>query len=196
MACNLGALVESPTSTQSSSVHQASRQAGEQFNAVVRIDAQPGGKKFQGVWLERDDGERWVAAYRPEPWLKEFEGRRVRVTGWVYQPQGQAISATHFRIETLRLAGPEAAADAQVVAVLAERRLSGTFQNRVGEPGTKLTGESYGVFAADDGVVYLLANDPEDGRPGRAASVRARVVELSPYVAHRGGTYLWVLKVE
>lgn len=207
VACNPAAPVEAPVSGEPSPAAPREAEAKppaaaaptddakqpEGFAAVVRVDAKPGGKKFQGVWLERDDGERWVVAYRAEPWLVAFEGRRVDVTGAVYQPTGQAILATHFRIETLRLAGPES--DAEFVAALAELRLSGTFKERVGESGTKLEGERYRVFEADDGAVYLLANYPERGEPGVAATVRARVVELSPYTAHRGGTYLWVLDV-
>ncbi|MCY1009770.1 hypothetical protein OV079_30250 [Nannocystis pusilla] len=167
----------------------------DEFTATVRVDAEPGDKKFQGVWLERDDGVRWVVAYRPEPWLAAFEGQRVQVTGAVYQPEGQAILAPHFRVETLRLA-PGATTDAPFVAVLAERRLAGTFQERVGGPGTKLEGERYLVFEADDGTAYLLANAPAGGDSGRAATVKARVIEMSPYVARRGGPYLWVLDVE
>ncbi|MFY0540567.1 hypothetical protein [Nannocystis pusilla] len=120
----------------------------------------------------------------------------MQVTGTVYQPQGQAIMATHFRVETLRLADPDATTTAHVVAVFAERRLAGKFQERVGGPGTKLEGERYLVFEAEDGTAYLLANVPVGGEPGRAASVKARVIEMSPYIARRGGTYLWVLDVE
>lgn len=37
---------------------------GPERRATVRIDPAPGGKQFQGVWLELEGGARWVIAYR------------------------------------------------------------------------------------------------------------------------------------
>jgi len=59
---------------------------------------------------------------------------------------------------------------------------------RVGGPGTKLAGERDLVFEAD-GTAYLLAKVPVGGESGRAATVKARAVEMSPY-AVRGAEVL------
>lgn len=72
--------------------------------ATVRVDAQPAGKKFQGVWLELADGARWVIDYRPRlPW-RSFADREVLVTGGCYEPFGQAITAPHVRVDRMRFA--------------------------------------------------------------------------------------------
>jgi len=177
----------------------AAAPAAGSFEALVEIDAAPGYKAFQGVWLVRDDGERWVVAYRPEPWLREFEKQRVRVTGERYTPEGQAIMVPHFRVHTLKRVegnGQDPAPGADILEVGPEQRLEGVFEDRVGAPGTKLEGEPYRVFAASGGKEFLLANTPEDVKIGQKTTIRARAVELSPYVARRGGPYLWVLEAD
>ncbi|MFT3775729.1 MAG: hypothetical protein QM820_61060 [Minicystis sp.] len=166
----------------------------ERFEAVVRVDAQPQDKKFQGVWLERGDGEKWVVAYRPEGWLRGFEGKRVSVAGERYEPQGQAIMATHFRVHTIRVLDERAVDAPFFVEVGPERKMAGRFVERVGEKGTKLEGEKYTVFEADDGVAYGLANAVE-ATAGVRVRVRARPVVVSPFVARRGGPSLWILDV-
>jgi hypothetical protein len=166
----------------------------EAFDAKIAIDAQPGGKKFQGVWLERDDGERWVVAYRPLGWLRAFEGERVHVTGERYQPHGQAIAGTHFRIATLRVVDPSLGA--MFVEAGPERTYLGAFVELVGDPGTKGEGERYHVFDAEGEDRFLLANVPEDLVVGRPVTVKARTMAYSPFVAHRGGPMLWILEVE
>jgi hypothetical protein len=192
LACGPAGPLETPLATTPAEATPSEDATVQEFEAVVRVDERPGGKKFQGVWLERDGGERWVVAYRPEGWLRAFEGRRVRVTGEVYQPFGQAIAATHFRVATLRIVGQEP--DAHLVSAGPARALVGEFAERVGAPGTKLEGERYTVFVAG-GTEYLLAGAPEDARPGARVKIEARAVEPSPYAAHRGGEHLWVLTV-
>jgi len=170
----------------------------ESFEATVQIDPKPGDKAFQGVWLAREDGERWVIAYRAEPWFQPFEGQRVRVTGERFIPEGQAIMAPHFRVDTLRRVD-EGKADpsaSPVIGLGPEQQLEGVFEDRVGAPGTKLEGEPYRVFTASGGESFLLSHAPEDAQPGRRVLIRARAVELSPYMARRGGPTLWVLEVE
>lgn len=167
--------------------------AAESFEARVEIDPKPGYKAFQGVWLARDGGERLVLAYRPEPWLKSFEGQRVRATGERYVPEGQAIMAPHFRVHTLALVDTKDAMG--IINVGPEQEIEGAFEDRVGAPGTKLEGEPYRVFQAEGGEAFLLVNTPEGAQPGKKTTIRARPVDLSPYVARRGGPYLWVLEV-
>ena len=52
--------------------------AGEGIEGTVRLAVATHGKQFQGVWLERPDGERLVLSYRADDWLKSLDGRAVR----------------------------------------------------------------------------------------------------------------------
>jgi hypothetical protein len=93
------------------------------FDATVRIDDAPAGKRFpfQGAWLVDDDGQRWLAADSPEPWLEPFADRRVRVIGQREQPPEAPDKAPRVRIESLRLATEQPDPSASLVEVKAER---------------------------------------------------------------------------
>jgi len=164
------------------------------FTATVRIDQEPGSKRLQGVYLARDDGESWVVAYRPHPWLVPFEGREVEVTGETYVPEGQALLATHFRLETLRLVDPLCGVDPIALGPITV--LEGRLVARSGEPGTKSEGQGWTVLEVA-GVDHELFNPSAVGEEdGAEIVVRARPVERSPVVTHRDGRWLWVLKAE
>lgn len=164
----------------------------EAFDATLRIDAAPGGKAFQGVWLERDDGSRWLIAYRAYGYWKPFEGKRVRVSGQRYLPQGQSMAGQHFRVETLT-ADPNAMTE--FVRVAAERTFYGTFEQEMMPVGSKMAGTAIDAFSSA-GVRYQLANVPKDKpAPGTKARVTAREVERSPFMAHTGGKHLWIIDI-
>lgn len=189
--------VRAPVTSQADPEQSAEEVRVDQgFEAVVQVDAEPGGKKFQGVWLEREGGARWVVAYRPEGWLVGFQGRKVQVTGETYAPEGQAIAATHFRVETLRVAeagrglGP-------LLAVGPERALVGEFKRRTVSRGAMNEGQQYLTFAAEGGATYLIEGASAEVREGVPVRIVARVVEPDwSYTARRGGDYIWVIKVE
>ena len=165
------------------------------FGATLSIDEQPGGKRFQGVWLDGDDGVRRVIAYRADPWWQPFDGRRVEVEGTPYEPRGQAIMAAHFRVEALRVVEPST--EVALVSITGERELFGSFFEATWPKGTKLAGETRTVFRSEDGETYELYRLPEPHPPlDRPVRVSARLVELSPFVAHVGGMHLWVIAVE
>jgi hypothetical protein len=164
----------------------------ETFRATVRIDAQPAGKMFQGVWLERSDGERWLIAYRPWEYWTPFQDKQVDVTGERYQPEGQSVSAVHFRLDRLTI---DTAAMTSLVRVERERGLTGVFLvDKGGPPGSKMAGYATSYFRSDDGERFLLANAPQV-TPGTPVRITAREVELSPFSAHQGGRHLWVIDV-
>ncbi len=79
------------------------------FDAVYQVAPQPAGKRLQEVVLLRDDGERWIRAYRPVPDEFQYQGRRVRVTGRPYTnpPTVQSVDATHFALDTIEVAPGE-----------------------------------------------------------------------------------------
>jgi len=161
------------------------------FEATVEIDAKPGGKKFQGVWLVTKDGQRQVISYRPHGWWRAFEGRRVEATGEPYAPRGQAIAAQHFRVDKLRIVTPTP--EDSLVSVSGELELHGAFKTHTWPAGTKLEGETMTVFAADDGTRYWLHHLPSPAPPlDSRVTVRAHQVEPSPFAARAGGRYLWV----
>jgi hypothetical protein len=167
--------------------------AGNEFEATLRIDKKPGGKKFQGVWLERDGGSKWVISYRPEPLWRSFEGQRVRVRGTTYQPPGQAINATHFRVERLVLAAGDAQANQVIVEVGAESTYTGVFREHSWPAGSKLAGEKTRVFVSGT-ESWFLQNSVDGVELDKNAVVVAREVVLSPYVARPGGRFLWILE--
>jgi hypothetical protein len=166
----------------------------EELDARVEIDATVGGKNFQGVWLVGDGDERWVISYRAEPWLREFEGLRVHASGRRYSPEGQAINATHFRLESMRVLDPTLGA--LFVEVGPERTMLGEVHEQVGADGTKSAGSRWHVFASETDGSFELLNTPDDLVVDRRVGVRARSIVLSPYAAHRGGPMLWVLDVD
>jgi hypothetical protein len=168
--------------------------AMQTLRATLTIDEQPGGKKFQGVWLDADDGIRRVISYRADPWWQPFDGLRVEAKGRSYAPKGQAISAAHFRVEELQVIDP--GPDDALVSITAERELLGSFALATWPEGSKLAGDTRKVFHSDHGVAYELHRLP-DSAPTLDQRVRitARVVEPSRFAARPGGPWLWVLEV-
>lgn len=165
----------------------------EEFTATVRIDAQPGGKRFQGVWLERDDGERWVIDYRPRDCWRPLEDLQVHAIGSTYTPPGQAITATHFEVSMLTVIDPSP--EARLVAVGPEKTLSGTVLTESGSAGSKSEGSSWLVFRSEDGVSRTLYNPSMLGTLTGSVTLTGRSVELSPYAAHIAGPQLCILTV-
>lgn len=162
-----------------------------EFTATVRIDPRPGGKKLQGVWLEREDGERWVIDYRPRDCWLPLQDIAVTATGERYEPQGQAISAPHFRVSVLRVL--KVTPEAGLVAVGEEQTLTGTLLTAAGEPGSKSEGSTWTEFKDADGPVWPLYNPSALGELTGAVTLTVREVELSPFSAHIGGPQLCIL---
>ena len=160
-------------------------------SGVIEIDPQPGGKKFQGVWLVQDDTSKLLLAYRPYGWLKAFEGETVRVSGERYQPEGQSIGADHFRVFEIKVSG-EVASQLWISAGREVTR-EGTFSVQSGEPGSKMADDAWMTFSAG-GLSYQLANSG-DWKPG-AAKVTGRPIERSPFTAHMPGPTLWVIEAD
>ena len=169
-------------------------QTPQTFEATLRIDASSGSKQFQGVWLERDDGERWVIDYRPRDCWRPLEDQRVHATGHTYTPRGQSISATHFEVELLRLITPRP--EARLVAVGAKRTLTGSLQRETGMVGSKSEGSSWTVFQTHEGARWALYNPSAVGTRTGPMTLIGRMVELSPYSTHRAGPQLWVLRAQ
>lgn len=168
------------------------REPVEHVEATLRIDAAPGAKRFQGVWLELADGTRWVIDYRAHELWRGFEDQQVAVTGRRYTPLGQAIRATHFEVETLRFARPPSHA-APYRAIGPQRLLRGTFVEHVWPAGTRRAGDTERRFATDDGQIYELANATSEAGP---VAVTARVLEPDPsYAATTGTPRLFVIRV-
>ncbi len=182
----------SPEPAAASPLRVAKLAPGDGFEATVRIDAQPERKGFQGVWLERADGERLLLEYRPVAWLRPLAGRTVRVTGATYVPPGQAIMATHFKVDTLWVLGDPS--EVPFVGFGPETTLSGKFGLTLPPPGAKNDDEWYQTFVTPDGARYLIERAAHDISDGAQVQVRVRAIEPSPTdAARRGGDWLWVL---
>lgn len=169
-------------------------EAQQEFVATLRIDAQPGGKQFQGVWLERDDGERWVIDYRPRACWRPLEGLRVSAVGSTYMPPGQAIYATHFEVSMLQVVDPTP--EAQLVAIGPEQTMTGTLQTATGSAGSKSAGSSWLVFKSDAGTSWTLYNPSALDVTTGSITLTGRMVERSPYSAHTTGPQLCVLSAQ
>ena len=159
------------------------------FVATVRIDAQPGGKRFQGVWLVHGGAE-WVVDYRARELWQPFDGLEVRVTGetWTPDPRAQAIQAQHFKVARLEVADPAKAK--RFRAIGPERELSGVFVHKRVPAGAKGAGASPLYFEEKDGQRYeVIGGEHGSG----AATVVARDVEINPtWAATTGGPFLWI----
>lgn len=162
------------------------------FTATLTIDAEPGGKRFQGVWLREENGKSWLVAYRKrEPWTW-FEGQQVEVSGRPYSPdpRAQQILADHIHVVSLRLTEQAIEAGADPIGLGPSTEMTGTFTQHTGKAGSKIEGQTWTTFEVEgQGMPYQVRN--ADGREGEQ-TIRARVVSRSPYVARMGGDEIWV----
>ncbi|WP_197041292.1 hypothetical protein [Chondromyces apiculatus] len=153
---------------------------------------------FRGVLLRRDDGSEWVIAEGAETPLHAMDGRRVRVEGMAYEPEGQALVLRHLRVAVLTIA--DLKEDAPYVEVRSEERLEGKFEPFTYPEGTKLAGERTILFIAAGGERFHVAHMPlkerEERLLGRALTVVGFRVEPSRFIARPGGPYLWIQDIE
>ncbi len=164
----------------------------QQLEATVRVDAAPSAKHFQGVWLELADGARWVIDYRATEIWRGFADQAVTVTGHRWEPQGQAIHATHFRVATMRFAAPPSHA-VPYRSIGPVQLLRGSFVEHVWPAGTRRAGDVEQQFRTDDGDSYDLAGGPTEAGP---VAITARVVEPDPsFSATTGAPKLFVIRV-
>ncbi len=157
------------------------------FRATLRIDAEPGPRRFQGVWLEHGD-KRYLVDYRKRELWTTFDGLAVDITGHCFEPFGEAVGATHFAIETLAVADRKASR--RFHGFGPEQTLTGSFVTETGAPGTKLEGSALAYFEADGKRRALAGGESGEG----GATIIARVVEINlAYAATTGGEQLWVI---
>lgn len=159
--------------------------------AIVRVDAEPGGKRFQGVWLDFGNDTRWVIAYRPHDIWKQFADTQVVVTGHCYTPFGQAIHATHFHVDTMR---PVDRKDARrFLAVHPERLVRGEVVVAEAEVGSKAALSTLHQFREDGGATWWVAGSDARLTVGRRITAQVREVEISmSWTATVGGPHVWI----
>lgn len=165
--------------------------------AIVRIDAQPGGKRFQGVWLEFAEDTRWVVDYRANELWKPFEDHEVIVTGycWAPDPRAQSIGATHFHVERMRFLQPKMGRG-PLLEIGPEVALRGAFRAQPFPPGSKLAGSSQTKFDAESESYGLQGASVALPAMGTRVLVIARGVEPDmSWTAQTGGPKLWILDV-
>jgi hypothetical protein len=164
--------------------------------ATVRIDAAPGGKAFQGVWLEFAADKRWVTDYRARELWKPFENREVLVTGTCYRPFGQAITATHFRVDRMRFVKPERG-HALILELGPEQMMKGSFVLHQFPPGSKRADSPMVMFRDEGGTEYIIAGASGDvPAVGTAARIKTReVVPDLSIMAQTDGPNIWILDV-
>ena len=152
-----------------------------------------GGKKFQGVWFVTSDGNKKLVAYNTRSVWAQFEGKAVSVNGADYIPNGQAITADHFRIDHLKVTNAQ---DATLyVSAGPETKMQGTMYLNTGEPGSKMADSTWWVFSSG-GLQYQILNDGGWRLEKPEVTVTAHRVERSPFSAHMPGPSLWVTKLE
>jgi hypothetical protein len=162
-----------------------------EHRATVRIDPEPGAKHFQGVWLEFSERRRWLIDYRARDIWRSFADRTVLVSGHCYEPFGQAIAATHFAVEHMRLV--DRVPDVPLTEVGPELILRGALAVHAHPAGGKHGGSSEVVFRDGGGTTYWIhAADDQLPGPGPVA-VTAREVHASPaFAALPDGPRLWI----
>jgi hypothetical protein len=161
--------------------------------ATLRVDDHTKAARFQGVWLEQSDGSRWVVDYRARSLWTWFADREVIVTGECYQPIGSAITAPHFRVDTLRPATAERGRG-PYLAMGPEQLLRGELVTVAAPAGGKAAGTSRVVFRAADGEYTVVGETGPDQRG--AFAIRGRVLEPDmSYVARTSGPDLWITEI-
>lgn len=160
--------------------------------ATVRIDPDPGAKRFQGVWLDREGEEPLLIDYRAREFWIPFEGEQVTVTGeaWTPAPRAQQVDAAHFRVATLSLQHPTP--EVALHAIGPEQTLIGLVETLEGEPGTKMEGSTWDAFAVEGGTNYQIWYAPEGMPKDTRLTITAREVTPSPFSAHMPGPTLWI----
>jgi hypothetical protein len=159
--------------------------------AIVRIGPEPGGTTFQGVWLELAGDKKWVVDYQPRALWKPFQDREVLVSGYCYQPEGQAVTAPHFHVDRMLFVKPEMGRG-PILEIGPEQVLRGAFSERGFAPGSKLAGstetrfESYGIQGASVDL-------PEAGK--RVLVIAREIQPDMSWTAQTGGPKLWILDV-
>ena len=170
--------------------------AADEREAIVRIDAEPGGKRFQGVWLEFSPDRRWVIDYRARDLWKSFENREVIVTGQCYRPFGQAITSTHFRVDRIRFVKPERGRG-PILELGPEHWLRGKFGHYNYAPGSKRADSPDQAFIDDAGHTLVIAGASETipalGTPARVL-VREVIPDMS-WMAQGDADKIWLLDV-
>lgn len=137
------------------------------FEATLRIDEKPEADGFQGVWLDRDDGEHWLISYRSRGVWEAFAGKRLKIYGSLYGPAGEARDAPHMRLQTLEVVG--GAKDGSGPTGLGpEITVTGKLEGK-GEEARFVTSEKR----------YRLFDMPEWLDSGTEQKVRGRVVRHS-----------------
>ncbi len=180
-----------PAATKPAAKPPAMTTNANKFEATLKIDAKPGGKKFQGVWLVKADGSKMVIDYRANGLWRPFENQKVAVTGMVYIPRGQAIGAKHFRVETINIVDKQSTA--RFIALGPRKLIEGEFGTHTIKAGAKAGGQTYTIFKSKGGTTYQVMN-PDKAEKG-PVKVRARSVTRSPFTAHVGGPALWIINV-
>lgn len=158
----------------------------------LTINAHPGGKRFQGVWVVVD-GHKHLISYRANPWWRPFEGRAVQAWGEPYTPQGQAIMADHFRIRRLELADPKP--EDTIIAILGRQDWVGEFVVHTWPKGSKLEGTTAPAFRTDSGDVYLLVNPGEQGESTGRVRMHGHMAEYSAFAARPSMAHVWIADV-
>ena len=165
--------------------------ATETFSAALHIDATVGGKAFQGVWLEVEDGRTFLIAYRPDAW-RHLEGKRVRATGRPYTPGAltQHIMAAHFEVETIDAIPIDVPSWTSKTETVAGQLI----EEPMGVPGSKLAEELILWLVLDDGT-RLLVSGADNELVGKRVMATGRRWKPSPYVAHIGDIHFDADKV-
>lgn len=164
---------------------------------MLRIDAEPSGKRFQGVWLEFANKTKWVIAYRASGLWRTLEDREVIVTGHCYEPEGQAIGAQHFRVERMRTFTVERGRG-PLLEIGPPQKIHGTFVEHQFPAGSKLADAPRVKFVADDGTAYWIAGADAKVPAPDGTRVRIRMRPVDPdmsFVAQTGGASLWFLGI-
>ena len=169
--------------------------APTEVEATIEIDEKPGAKKFQGVWLVPESGGRLLISYRAPEYWRALEGRRVKVLGKHYEPQGQAIMADHFRVHSLEVIEPTP--EDSIIAMSRAEDFEGHFEQYEWPKRAKGAGSKATVFVGGGGRRFWLHHVPEPAPPmEKPVKVHGFEYEPSNFMARPGGAYLWVLDVE
>jgi hypothetical protein len=153
------------------------------------------GKQFLGAAIECSDGTVWVISYDEQSPFHAFAGRQVVVSGEPYEPDPRSQlligwrggrTLRHCRVSNMKL--PDGTPNTELIEVGAGRHISGRFVR--GKSGPE---KSMMSFVDNEGVTFLVVNDPAGATVGPIVQVRAYPVRPSISIPGASGQYLWII---
>jgi hypothetical protein len=170
------------------------------IKGVLRAEgysSQNEGKQFLGAAIEGADGTVWIVSYSELSPFHALDGHDVIASGELFEPKpwaqrliawkntiGDSVQPQHFNVRTMRAAQPTP--EMYITEIRASQEISGRLERDPAKPEWRLS------FVADDGMSFVVVNDPPGIVLGRKIKVLAYPVELAQPFHGVGRECVWI----